>query len=495
MTLFKHHSLFRISILGLCVALAACAVGPDYVPPPPALPVKWISSTEAATNENAVEEAWWQKFHDPVLDRLILMGRGGNLDLKIAEARIAEARAARSSADAGLLPSGNLGLNANRQANRIAFPGSSGSGFGNLLKKPFNTFQTGFDASWELDLFGGHRRDLEAASAALEGAEATGDAITVSLLAEIAHNYMEIRQYQSQLAIAQTTIASYKTTSAIARQRFQAGGTAGIDVTQAEALVTKEETQIPYFTNLIAATEFATDVLLGQQPGATHALTNQAAPIPAFDRDLVVAAPAVVIANRPDIRAAERKLAAATAQQGVAVAKFFPDISLTGFFGLLNTNAGQLLTTASKSWAAGTQVLWPILSYGTLSANLDAANAQQQQALAEYQKSILTALSDVERALTAFTEQQDYEKTLEKAVKDNRHATDISRQRYKEGLTSFLEVLDGQRTLYASEIELTAATAQTAQDLIAVYKSVGGGWRSMPAAMPLASSPALSNGP
>nr|MDP9128431.1 TolC family protein [Pseudomonadota bacterium] len=188
----------------------------------------------------------------------------------------------------------------------------------------------------------------------------------------------------------------------------------------------------------------------------------------------------VVIVNRPDIREAERKLAAATAQQGVAVAKFFPDLSLTGFFGLLNTNAGQLLTTASKSWAAGGQVLWPILSYGALSANLDAANAQQQEAMAAYQKTIMAALSDVERSVTAYTKQQEYAETLEKAVADTRHAAAISRQRYKEGLTSFLEVLDAERTLYASESQMTAAEAATAQDLVAVYKSLGGGWRQAP---------------
>ncbi|MDP9127730.1 MAG: TolC family protein, partial [Pseudomonadota bacterium] len=199
----------------LVTVLGACAVGPDYVPPRPPLPEKWVSTTEAVTDEQAIDQAWWQNFHDPILDQLIAKGINANPDLMIAEARIAEARATRASADAGLLPTGNLAFNANRQANRLAFPSSGPSGLGNLLKKPFNTFQTGFDASWELDLFGGHRREIESANAGLEAAEAARDGVKVSLMAEIARTYLDIRQYQAQLAIVTSTVATYQNTGTI----------------------------------------------------------------------------------------------------------------------------------------------------------------------------------------------------------------------------------------------------------------------------------------
>jgi NodT family efflux transporter outer membrane factor (OMF) lipoprotein len=298
----------------------------------------------------------------------------------------------------------------------------------------------------------------------------------VILLAEVARTYVDIRQYQAQLDTAEATIVANKNTLAIAQQRLAAGDTPGLDVTQAQAQLEQTESQLPQYQNLLAQAEYSMDVLLGEQPGATHTLTAKSAPIPTSDKKLVLAAPASIIANRPDIRVAERKLASATAQQGVAVAKFFPDISLSGFIGLLNTNAGNLLTAGSQSWMMGASVLWPILSYGTLSANLDAANAQQQEALATYQKSIIAALSDVEKSVTAWTEQDKLQQALAKTTASDRHALDVSRQRYKEGLTSFLEVLDAERTLNASQIQLTEARAQTAQNLIAVYKSLGGGW-------------------
>jgi outer membrane protein TolC len=238
--------------------------------------------------------------------------------------------------------------------------------------------------------------------------------------------------------------------------------------------------QIPYFSNLLAQAEYSMDVLLGERPGVTHALVKTGGPVPVTDKKLILAAPASVIANRPDISNAERKLAAATAQQGVAVSKFFPDISLTGFIGLFNTNAGNLLSVSSKSWTMGANVLWPILSYGALSANLDAADAKQREALTRYQKSILSALSDVERSFTAYTEQEKYMQSLEKSTTADLHVYAIARERYKEGLTSFMEVLDAERTLYASQNQLTLAKAQSSQNLIAVYKNLGGSWKPAP---------------
>jgi NodT family efflux transporter outer membrane factor (OMF) lipoprotein len=470
--------LHAMLITGFAAVLAGCEVGPDYAAPQTALPADWTSSggAPAPTEKEDIDQEWWQNFHDPVLTKLIDKAASDNLDLQAAEARIAEARAHVSSAYAALLPSGEVKGTATREANQLALPPSAGQGFGSALKKPFNLFQTGFDANWELDLFGGNKRAAEGAEAQLQASEANRDDARVSLLAEVARTYIDIRQYQAQIAIVDSTLASDQKTLDISRQRFKAGQAPGIDVTQAESALEQAKTQLPLNRSLLAQAEYSMDVLTGDQPGVAHALLSVPAPIPVTDKKLVLAAPAFVIAQRPDIRVAERKLAAATAEQGVAVAKFFPDISLSGFFGSLSTNGAQLLQGASESWMGTGTLVWPILNYGSLSANLDQANAEQQEAMASYRKTILGALSDVERSFTAYREQQQFLQSSFSAVEKDRRARAVAQERYQNGLTSFIEVLNADRTLYASQAQAVKARADASQDLISVYKSLGGGW-------------------
>ena len=499
----SHHQpypLYITAIAGLCFFLSGCTVGRDYQKPYTAVPKAWASSpdkenlsdcradsqqvcdTHAIPGDKiAIEQNWWQHFHDPVLNQLIAKAVTANLDIKVAKAQISEARALHAVAVAALFPTGGMMASANRQGNQIGFPSGGSSDLANLVKQPFNNFKTGFDASWELDLFGGHRREAESAAAELEATAFSGDAMLISTLAEVARTYVDIRQYQAQLNVAQNTLSIDKKTSAIIRQRFAVGNTAGMDVSRAESEEQQDQAQIPYFNNLLAQAEYAMDILLTERPGTTHVLIKNASPVPVTDQKLILAAPAAVIANRPDIRSAERKLASATAQQGAAFAKFFPDISLNGFIGLFNTNAGNFLNVSSKSWSMGGNILWPILSYGSLSANIDAADARLQQAMTRYQKAVLSALSDVERAFTAYTEQQKHLQAQEKAAAADAHVAAIAVERFQQGLTSFLEVLDADRKRYVSENQLTVAKAQTAQNLIAVYKSLGGGWKTAPA--------------
>jgi len=463
----RSASIFALALL------TACTVGPDYKAPDIGLPASWFvpAAPKITTDAKAeIDQAWWQHFNDPVLSQLIDKAAAGNFDLKIAEARIAEARAARGTARADLLPTANIVSNNERQANRIAFPGFTG------LTKPFNTFEDGFDASWELDIFGGKKRALESSSAELEAAMASRDDARVSLMAEVARTYVDIRQYQQQLVLTTDTVKAEQNTVSIVGERYHTGNTSQLDVTQAKAQLEQMQSQLPYYQNLLAQAEYSLDVLLGEQPGAAHALVASTKPVPVSAIELVLAAPANIIANRPDVRMAERELAAATAQQGQAIAQLFPDISLSGFVGLLNVNSSHLLEAGSKSWDVGGNVLWPILNYGKLSANIDAADARQQEALASYQKSIISALSDVAKSVTAYSRQEEFRRALNKTVADNRESTAIARSRYREGLSTFLDVLDAERTLYASESQLAQASAQTSQNLIAVYKSLGGGW-------------------
>lgn len=472
------YTLRFFTLIGLCLLLPACKVGPDYRKPDNLLPKHWLSSQSKQKEKNgaAIEVAWWQNFHDPVLNKLIAKAANRNLDIKIAGTRIAEARALRASADALLFPVGGVMASANRQANQIGLPSGVSSAISNGIKQPFNIFKTGFDASWELDLFGRYRREAESAGAEFEASIISSEDVLISTLAEVANTYLDIRQYQAQLSKAQETVTSDIKTAEITKQMFATGKTAGIDVSRAEAQQHQDQTQIHFYSKLLTQAEFSMDILLGEQPGTAHMIVNPVSAIPVSDKKLVLAAPAAVIAQRPDIRNAERKLASATAQQGVAVAKFFPDISLTGFIGLFNTNAANFLSVSSKSWSMGANVLWPILSYGSLSANLDAADAKQREALAKYQKSIISALSDVERSVNAYTEQEKYTQSLEKAAAADLHVYEIALHRYEEGLTSYFEVLDSQRKLYASQNQLLLAEAQTSRNLIAVYKSLGGGW-------------------
>ena len=468
----------RFFIAVLALALAGCEVGPDYQKPVTTVPPRWISDESQSQSAKAeIDQQWWENFNDPVLTRLIAKAAAGNFDLKIAEARIAQARAGVSSATAALLPTGDLKGAATREANQMALPGGGTNPLASSLHKPFNVFETGFDASWELDIFGGNRRAKESAEADMQASQASRDDVRVSLLAEVARTYVSIRQYQAQLALARKTVAADKKTLAIARQLFAVGQSPRLDVTQAEASLEQAQTQIPQIRNLEAQAEYGMDVLLGEQPGAARKIIGGDAPIPASDKKLALAAPASVIAQRPDIRAAERKLAAATAQHGVAVAKFFPDISLSGFFGALNTSVSNLATPGNESWLANGSILLPILNYGALSANLDAADARQQEARATYRKTVIAALSDVERSLTAYTEQEKFLHAAAAEVAQDERSRAIAQNRFQAGLTSRLDVLQADRALYAAQDRLAQARARASENLVALYKSLGGGWK------------------
>ena len=469
---YLAQSLAVITLLG-SLSLLGCMVGPDYKKPELAAPQSWQASTVSQAGN---EQLWWQQFNDPILNHLLKKTVLGNLDLKTAQARIIEARSLHASATAALFPSGDLMAGANRQGNQIGFPGGSSS-IAQQVKQPFNVFKAGFDVSWELDLFGGHRRSAEAAKAEFEAANVTFDDILISTLAEIAKTYIEIRQYQSQLAIAQQIVNTDNKTQTLTQQRVAVGSNAGIDVIRSEVQLEHDDSQLAYFKNVLAQAEFRMDVLLGENPGLSHTLVKTVAAIPSADKALILASPAVVMSHRPDIRHAERMLAAATAQQGVATAKFYPDISLTGFIGLFNTNAGNFLNVSSKSWTMGGNVLLPLLSYGTLSANLHAADAKQQAAMTQYQQAMISAFSDVERSLTAYSEQEKLWQSLEKSSKANNHVVQIAHERYEVGISSLLEVLDAQRSLYSTQNQVTIAKAQTSINLISVYKSLGGSWQ------------------
>ncbi|HEU5047422.1 MAG TPA: efflux transporter outer membrane subunit [Rickettsiales bacterium] len=481
----RSLSLLATSALALCLALPGCKVGPDYHKPNDPLPIGWKQQLgdskpaaehkqEPTLDKQALAQLqWWKKFNDPVLDGLIEKGLQQNLDLQIAKARIQEARAALRSAKSDLLPSVDAMASGMREGNQIAFGKTS-------FPKPFNIFQTGFDASWELDLFGKSRRAIESAFALFGAEHAYNDEVRVSTLAEIARTYMDIRRYQAQVAIAQQSVKAQEETLKIQKDLYAAGSIPETGVIPAQARLMQQQFQVLYYQNLLTTSEYAMDLLLAEQPGTAHGLVAEVKPIPVADKNIVLAAPAEVIANRPDVREAERKFASSVAEIGVAKAQLFPNISISGFFGFLSTTTDKLVSAPNKSWNVGGNLLWPVFNYGHVVTGIETAKAQKNEALATYKKSVIAALVDVESTLSAYTKQEASREYMDGIVKQDAHAADIAQAKYKDGVTSMAEPLEAQQTLYSAQSQLADATANSAQDFIAVYKSLGGGWQEPP---------------
>ncbi len=453
-----------------------CAVGPNYQEPKLSTPAGWQEAAQPGVEVRPAELArWWTSFNDPLLDSLVERAVTSNLDLRIAEARIREARAARALAVSGLWPT--LDVSAAYSRNRSsenAFALGSFAPQGGKLDQ--NLFSTGFDASWEIDIFGGVRRSVEAADAAIDATVESRRDVLVTLLGDVAKNYIDLRGFQRRLAVARANLKAQQDTLELTRIRFQAGLTSDLEVAQAEAQVNTTAAQIPTLESSLKAAAYSLDLLLGLSPGA---LWNELAgekPIPNLPSEVLVGLPAELLRRRPDIRVAERQLAAATAQVGAAMADLFPKFSLTGAFGLRSLSAGDWLTGRSRFWSIGPTISWPIFDAGRIRANIEIRNAQQEQALVQYQKTVLAAFGEVEKSLVNYSREQARRQALLDAVASSRRAVEMANELYVRGLSDFLNVLDTQRSLYAVENDLAQSEAAMASNLVALYKALGGGW-------------------
>jgi NodT family efflux transporter outer membrane factor (OMF) lipoprotein len=453
-----------------------CAVGPNYQEPKLSTPAGWQEAPQPGVDVRPAELArWWTSFNDPLLDSLVERAVASNLDLRIAEARIREARAARALAASGLWPT--LGVSAAYSRNRSSENAFSLGGFappGGKLEQ--NLFSTGFDAGWEIDIFGGVRRSVEAADAAIDATVESRRDVLVTLLGDVAKNYIDLRGFQRRLAVARANLKAQQDTLELTRIRFQAGLTSDLEVAQAEAQVNTTAAQIPTLESALKAAAYSLDLLLGLSPGA---LWNELAgekPIPDLPSEVLVGLPSELLRRRPDIRVAERQLAAATAQVGAAMADLFPKFSLTGAFGLRSVSAADWLTGRSRFWSIGPTVSWPIFDAGRIRAHIEIRNAQQEQALVQYQKTVLAAFGEVEKALVNYSREQARRQALLEAVASSRRAVEMANELYVRGLSDFLNVLDTQRSLYAAENDLAQSEAAMASNLVALYKALGGGW-------------------
>jgi len=467
-------------VIVLAPAVASCALGPRYTPPAVATPAAWHEAPAAAITsaDRASLERWWTAFHDPLLDDLVARAIDGNLDLKIAAARVREARAARGIAASAALPQVDVTGQYSRGQRSDAVPPFNAAPAGSSFFGPRtqNAFEAGFDAGWEIDVFGGVRRDVEAAIAQVQAAEETRHDVLVSLLADVARNYAELRGTQRQIEILDATLESQRETLEIAKARFDAGLGTALDVDRAEGLLDATTSRQPELERTAKQAVYRLGVLTGKEPAALASVLETPKAIPPQPPQIPVTLPSELLSRRPDLRRAERDVAAATARIGVARADLFPRFSITGTFGRRSEDASDLSAGASQFWFLVPGVRWPILSGGRIRANIRVQDARQEQAVRQYEKAMLTAVEDVENALVTQTREARRVAVLHASVAANRRALDLATERYTSGLENFLSVLDAQRALYAAEDGLAQSETSAMVSLIAVYKALGGGW-------------------
>jgi NodT family efflux transporter outer membrane factor (OMF) lipoprotein len=480
-----------LALIGMLILSACSAVGPDYEPPKIPVPRQW---TETTATTGSQPDKWWKTFNDPVLDKLIGDAITSNLDLKLALERVKDARALRSATIAAGLPSLDAKSNVSRRFNNTTSPASQtgtssvGGGFG-VGNQLINIFQMGFDAQWELDFFGGVRRAVEAADATIDVEVENSRDVLVTLLGEVARNYIELRANQRLAAITRENLHAQQETLELTQIRQQTGLASMLEVTQAQAQTATTEAQLPSYEALAKQSIHALSVLLGKEPGAlTVQLSQQDAiaikPSPEGEgasflnsTAVITNLPSELLQRRPDIRRAERQLAVANASVGVATAELYPKINLAAFVGLQNTTITDF-TPLGKSWSAAGSLTMPIFNWGKLNANIESKKAQYEQTFLSYQSTVLSAFKEVEDALVAYSKEQERHKALAKAVAANQLAVQLANERYLKGLTAFLDVLISQAALYQAQSSLVSSESLLSSNLIALYKSLGGGWET-----------------
>ena len=455
----------------LAVALGGCAaVGPDYSEPQLAVPAGWSAGTGTDAMDAVLLARWWHGFGDPVLDRLVADALAANLDLAQARARLREARARRGVAGAALAPSVDASLSGSRSRSS----GQSGSGSTREL------YSAGFDASWELDVFGGLRRSVEAAQADLEASVESLSDTRVSLAAEVALNYIDLRTAEQRLAIAEESIAARGENHQIIRWRQQAGLVSELDLAQATTDLESTRAVLPPLRTAVTEAKNRLAVLLGRNPGELESLVHADRPIPLAAAEIVAAIPADSLRQRPDVRVAERRLAAQTARLGEAEAARYPSFRLSGSLGLEALELDALADRDANTHSLFGGITAPVFNAGRIAANIEIQDALVEQARLAYRAAVLAALEEVENALTAVANTDARRVKLAEAAAAARTTRAIAEYRYASGLADFLSVLDAQRTQLSLDEQLAGSTGELARAQIRLYKALGGGWSTEP---------------
>jgi len=456
----------------LTLALIGCAaVGPDYARVEPQTPDEWHAELQGGLTTGSPEAEtlahWWSTLNDAELDSLVARAVKGNLDLKNARARVREARALRGISKANLFPTLDAAASASKQRS------SENSNTGTESK----LYTADFDAGWELDVFGGVRRSVEAAQASFEATQEDLYNVLVSLLAEVALNYVEVRTFQARLAVTEANIKTQQETYDLNQSRYEAGIIDELPVQQSLRILESSRSQIPALKTGLEAAKNRLAVLLGEQPGKLHRELAVKRPIPELPATVVVGIPAETLRHRPDIRRAERNLAAQTARIGVATADLYPKFRLFGTIGLESLSSGDFFEWASRTWTIGPGVSWNIFHGGAIRQNIEVQTARQEQALIQYEAAVLRALEEVENILVAYAKEQLRRESLAKAATAAQRAALVAQDQYQAGLVDFNNVLDAQRSLLILQDELNQSDGAVITNLVRLYKALGGGWK------------------
>lgn len=458
-----------VQLLGLFAA-GCVAVGPDYEAPEREIPAQWREQDAVLVAGTPAElAAWWRQLGDPLLDDLVLRAVSGGLDLREALARVREARSLRGVAEADLWPK----LDAQASYRRTG--DSENTPFGDFATD-WHRFAAGFELSWELDVWGRVRRSVEAAEADVAASVEDARGVAVSVAAETARSYVELRTFQRRLAIARQNVDLQGQTLELVRGRFEAGLVGERDVAQARTNVETTRARVPALEAGVRAAENRLAVLLGAAPGALAAELAELQPIPVPPAQVAVGLPADLLRRRPDVRRAERFLAAETARIGVAEGDLYPRLSLLGTLGLESDDASDFFDPTSGVYTFGPSLRWNLFDAGSIRGRIEAQEARTEQALLQWERTVLTALEETENAMTSFVREQVRRGSLVAAVENARRSVELAQAQYREGISDFQTVLDSERTLAELEDDLAVSDAAVTTNLVTLFRALGGGW-------------------
>ncbi len=466
--------LFFLSAVILFISLTSisgCKVGPNYKKPELKTTANWSVTSERFQGSIQEQELveWWKKFNDPNLTSLIERAFQSNLDLKLAQSRVLQARSSLGITKSGLWPSVSASGSYTRSGTVTETPAGT-------VRRVTNFYQDGLDAIWELDFFGGTRRGIEAANADLAAAVLDRYSVLVTLSSEVALNYINLRTAQEGITIAQDNLVAQQHSAEVTRQKFEGGFVSGLDVANADALVASTASQIPALEVQVRQTIYNLSILLGLEPSALLKELLPPSKMPVAPPEVPAGVPSDLLRRRPDIQAAEERIHSATARIGVATSDLFPRLTLSATGNLGGTRASALTDFDNRSWSVGPSASWLIFSAGSVRSNIELQKALTESAFITYQQTVLAAMQEVENALITLAKEDEHRKLLVQSVNANRKAVDLSTKLYSAGETDFLNVLSAQRSLLASQDALILSDQTVSSNLVALYKALGGGW-------------------
>jgi NodT family efflux transporter outer membrane factor (OMF) lipoprotein len=476
------------------LAASACAVGPDFVRPDAPAPARLSASADfivpdggsVPVNES-IDERWWMQFSDPLLDSLEARAMAANLDMRVAALRLAQSREQRVVAAAARSPGVNQKISYQRQRQseagvgtrivNVVAPPENRAAITDQLAEPFDVYQPGFDASWELDLWGRVRRSVESADASLEAATAAARDVRLAITAELARGYLELRGVQRQLEIAEQDVTTGHEMLELIEQRASGGLVTDLDAKSQSVRLAQGQARVTQLRQQLSSSMNAIALLLGEQPGSLRQELSPAAAMPTVPSRVPIGVSSEVARRRPDIREAEARLHAATADIGIAVADLYPRVTLMGSLDTQALDASDVGEWSARQWSVGPSLSVPLFDGGRRRAVVELRKVQQQEAAVNYQRTVLRAWHEIDDALTAYASEQQRHRELAEAVTSSRAALEIATTRYQHGLTNFLVALDAQRTLLQTQRDYADSATAICTRLVALYKALGGGWR------------------